>query len=88
VHWVITRPMLERSGYLEEYVSFWNARPEVNRIWVSLYIRRFAANAGCTDSPRYGSLPDVRSRTKRTLPDNRIARAWAGNDPVHVNLAA
>jgi MoaA/NifB/PqqE/SkfB family radical SAM enzyme len=37
VHWVITRPMLERSGYLEEYVSFWNARPEVNRIWVSLY---------------------------------------------------
>lgn len=37
VHWVITRPMLERSGYLEEYVSFWSARPEVNRIWVSLY---------------------------------------------------
>jgi organic radical activating enzyme len=37
VHWVITRPMLERPGYLEDYVSFWNARPEVNRIWVSLY---------------------------------------------------
>jgi MoaA/NifB/PqqE/SkfB family radical SAM enzyme len=37
VHWVITRPMLERPGYLEEYVSFWNARPEVDHIWVSLY---------------------------------------------------
>jgi MoaA/NifB/PqqE/SkfB family radical SAM enzyme len=37
VHWVITRPMLQRSGYLEEYVSFWNARSEVDRIWVSLY---------------------------------------------------
>jgi MoaA/NifB/PqqE/SkfB family radical SAM enzyme len=37
IHWVITRPMLARSDYLEEYVSFWNARPEVNRIWVSLY---------------------------------------------------
>jgi organic radical activating enzyme len=37
VHWVITRPMLERPGYLEEYVSFWNARAEVNRIWVSVY---------------------------------------------------
>jgi MoaA/NifB/PqqE/SkfB family radical SAM enzyme len=37
VHWVITRPMLERPGYLEEYVSFWNSRPEVNLIWVSLY---------------------------------------------------
>jgi MoaA/NifB/PqqE/SkfB family radical SAM enzyme len=37
VHWVITRPMLERSGYLEEYLSFWSARPEVDRVWVSLY---------------------------------------------------
>jgi MoaA/NifB/PqqE/SkfB family radical SAM enzyme len=37
VHWVITRPMLERPRYLEEYVSFWDSRPEVNLIWVSLY---------------------------------------------------
>jgi organic radical activating enzyme len=37
VHWVVTRPMLQRPGYLEEYVSFWSARPEVNRIWVSVY---------------------------------------------------
>ena len=37
VHWVITRPMLQRAGYLEEYVEFWSARSEVNRIWVSVY---------------------------------------------------
>lgn len=37
IHWVITRPMLECSSYFEEYVSFWSARPEVNRIWVSFY---------------------------------------------------
>jgi organic radical activating enzyme len=37
VHWVITRPMLSRPSYLEEYVAFWNARPEVDHIWVSLY---------------------------------------------------
>jgi MoaA/NifB/PqqE/SkfB family radical SAM enzyme len=37
VHWVITRPMLRRPGYLEEYVRFWNLRPEVDRIWVSVY---------------------------------------------------
>src|SRR5581483_3427151 len=36
IHWVITRPMLQ-PGYFEQYVSFWNARPEVNHIWVSLY---------------------------------------------------
>ena len=27
----------ERPGYLEEYVKFWSARPEGNRIWVSVY---------------------------------------------------
>jgi MoaA/NifB/PqqE/SkfB family radical SAM enzyme len=37
IHWVITRPMLQRPGYLEEYVSFWSNRSEVDRIWVSLY---------------------------------------------------
>jgi len=37
VHWVITRPMLARPSYLEEYVAFWNACPEVDHIWVSLY---------------------------------------------------
>jgi MoaA/NifB/PqqE/SkfB family radical SAM enzyme len=37
IHWTITRPMLERAGYIEEYLSFWSARQEVVRIWVSLY---------------------------------------------------
>jgi MoaA/NifB/PqqE/SkfB family radical SAM enzyme len=37
VHWVITRPMLQRAGYLEEYVKFWSERTETNRIWVSVY---------------------------------------------------
>jgi len=37
IHWTITGPMMKRPGYLEEYVAFWQARPEVKRIWVSLY---------------------------------------------------
>lgn len=37
IHWTITAPMLEREGYLEEYVRFWSERPEVQSIWVSLY---------------------------------------------------
>ena len=37
IHWVITRPMMERPGYLEEYVKFWSERPEANRLWVSVY---------------------------------------------------
>jgi MoaA/NifB/PqqE/SkfB family radical SAM enzyme len=37
VHWVITGPMLERADYIEKYLAFWSARPEAERIWVSLY---------------------------------------------------
>lgn len=37
VHWTITAPMLQRAGYLEEYVRFWSERSEVRHIWVSLY---------------------------------------------------
>jgi MoaA/NifB/PqqE/SkfB family radical SAM enzyme len=37
IHWTITRPMLARPSYLEEYISFWSERPEANRIWVSGY---------------------------------------------------
>ncbi len=42
IHWTITAPMLIAptlgpKGYMEEYVRFWNARPEVGHIWVSLY---------------------------------------------------
>jgi len=37
VSWVITRPQLERRGYLDEYLAFWSGRPEIARIWLSLY---------------------------------------------------
>jgi MoaA/NifB/PqqE/SkfB family radical SAM enzyme len=37
IHWVITHQMLKRPSYLEEYLTFWSGRTEVNRIWVSLY---------------------------------------------------
>jgi MoaA/NifB/PqqE/SkfB family radical SAM enzyme len=69
IHWVITRPMLERTGYIEEYVAFWNARAEVNRIWVSLY------------SPQIGEhspemlTPADRERVARELPP--LARRYS-----------
>jgi hypothetical protein len=37
ISWVITRPQLERSGYLDEYLAFWSTRREIDRIWLSLY---------------------------------------------------
>lgn len=37
VHCTITRQMVGRPGYLEEFLAFWNARPEIRKIWFSLY---------------------------------------------------
>jgi MoaA/NifB/PqqE/SkfB family radical SAM enzyme len=37
VSWVITNQMMQRPGYLDEYLAFWTARPEIGRVWLSLY---------------------------------------------------
>jgi sulfatase maturation enzyme AslB (radical SAM superfamily) len=37
LHWTVVRSHAEQPGYFEEYLQFWNARPEVSRILVSLY---------------------------------------------------
>ncbi len=37
VHCTITRQMTEREGYLREFVEFWSSRPEVRKIWMSIF---------------------------------------------------
>ena len=37
VHCTITGQMMQRDGYLDEFVRFWNARPEVRAIRFSLF---------------------------------------------------
>lgn len=37
VHCTVTRQMTVRPGYLSEFVAFWEERPEVEKIWISLY---------------------------------------------------
>ncbi len=37
VHCTVTLQMTLRAGYLREFVEFWTERPEVQRIWMSLY---------------------------------------------------
>lgn len=37
VHWTIVRKNIEEAGYMNRYLEFWDARPEVDRIWVSVY---------------------------------------------------
>ncbi len=37
IHWTVVRKNIEQPGYMDRYLEFWNARPEVDRIWVSVY---------------------------------------------------
>lgn len=81
VHWVITHPMMARESYLEEYVAFWNARKEVDHIWVSLYSPQMGEESTerltPADRERLASqLPRlVKPYPKLMLPEG-MARAW------------
>ena len=46
VHCTITSQIVERSGYLEEFLRFWSSRPEVTKIWFSI----FTPQQGATDA--------------------------------------
>jgi organic radical activating enzyme len=37
VHCTITRPQVQRAGYLGEFADFWSQRTEVRNIWFSLF---------------------------------------------------
>lgn len=81
IHWTITRPMLERPGYIEDYVAFWSARPEVVRLWVSLYSpqRDEQSPEMLTAADREAAtlrLLDTRSRHPKLLMNRGIAEAF------------
>lgn len=50
VHSTITRQQVNRDGYFDEFLRFWSARPEVEKIWYSLY------------TPQIGEMSDERLR--------------------------
>ena len=83
VHWVITRPMLVRPGYLEEYVAFWNERTEVDSIWVSLYSpqrEESAERLTSADRKRIAAeLPPLSGRYPKLLLPQGMARAFVNS---------
>ena len=80
VHWTITRPMTQRDGYLEEFVAYWNARPEVDRIWVSLYSPQVGEESAekltAADREKIAAtLPGLQARYPKLLMGEGMARA-------------
>jgi len=87
IHWTITRPMLARPGYLEEYVSFWSGRPEVNRIWVSVYTPQIGEKtpemlAGEDRVKLAQELPMLAKRYPKLLFNEGLAKAFL-NPPAN-----
>src|SRR5712664_1902641 len=81
VHWVITRPMLARPDCLEEYVNFWSARAETNRIWVSVYTPQIGEQSPetLTQEDRETlamELPSLEKRYPKLLFNEGIANAF------------
>ena len=56
VHCTVTSQMTKREGYLEEFVTYWSERPEVKKIWFSL----FTPQIGATDKEILD--PEMRSK--------------------------
>jgi MoaA/NifB/PqqE/SkfB family radical SAM enzyme len=80
IHWTVTRPMLERAGYLQEYVRFWDARPEVNRVWVSVYTPQMGEESAERLTPvdrqaLAAQLPALAKKYPKLLFNENLARA-------------
>jgi hypothetical protein len=73
--------MLDRHSYLEEYVAFWNERPEVDHIWVSLYTPQVGEESAerLTFADRKfiaDELPRIRKKYPKLLVPEGLARAF------------
>ncbi len=77
-HWTVVNQHMQQPGYLEEYVSFWNARPEVNKLWMSVYTpqrREFSPEILPPRPPHQPRRPNPRPLPKLRVPDG-MAKAF------------
>jgi MoaA/NifB/PqqE/SkfB family radical SAM enzyme len=45
VHCTITGQMMKRARYLEDFLAFWTPRPEIKRVWFSIFTPQIGASA-------------------------------------------
>ena len=63
VHCTITAQMMKRERYLQDFVEFWSARPEIKKIWMSM----FTPQIGATD-------PEILTRRERVQAVEELRR--------------
>lgn len=78
VHCTITAQIVERAGYLDEFLRFWGRRPEVAKVWFSLFTPQMGANDPeiLTAEQRAEVIADLRVLRRRhpvlDMPDSVI----------------
>ena len=82
ISWVITRPQMEQPGYLDEYLSFWTSRPEIDRVWVSIYTPQVGESSPEMLTPKQRAelieqLPLLKEKYPPLLMTHGIADAFA-----------
>jgi sulfatase maturation enzyme AslB (radical SAM superfamily) len=54
VHCTVTGQMMQRPSYLQEFVEFWSGKPEIRKIWMSMF------------TPQVGAVgPEILKREER-----------------------
>jgi len=86
IHLVVTGPMMKRPGYLEEYLNFWTSRPEVNRVWLSVYTPQMGEQSEEILSPAerqelVRQIPELTGRFPALWVNDGMAEAFA-NPPT------
>lgn len=81
IHLTITRQMTQRPGYLEEFFTFWDPRPEVHKIWFSLYTPQIGEQSEemLTLEDRRtvtAEIKRIRGRFPKLLMNDRMADAF------------
>jgi sulfatase maturation enzyme AslB (radical SAM superfamily) len=69
VHCTITSAMVKRSGYIPEFVDFWSANSNVEKIWMSIFTpQRGAHNVECLTAEERRSVVETLLRVRQDRP--------------------
>lgn len=63
IHCTITAQMMQRAGYLEEFLSFWTPKNEIKRVWMSFFTPQIGATG-----------PEILSRQQRSQAVHELLR--------------
>src|SRR5690349_17745866 len=66
VHCTITSAMVRRTGYIPEFVDFWSANANVQKIWMSIFTpQQGATNPECVNAEERNAVVETLLRIRR-----------------------